>query len=69
MLDDLFQLGVSPAPAALSHVQSNPGLAPVGKLHASGFENLTKAGDGTGAYFFASLEANDCLGTDPCGGR
>ena len=57
------------APAALSHGQSNPGLATVGKFDASSFENLTNAGDGAGAYFFASLEANDCLGSDPCGGR
>jgi hypothetical protein len=69
MLDDLFQLGVSHAPAALSHGQSNPGLATVGELHASGFENLTNAGDGAGPYFFASLEANDCLASDPGGGR
>ena len=68
VLDDLFELGVSHAPA-LSHGQSNPGLATVGKLDASGFENLTNAGDGAGAYFFASLEANDCLGSNPRCGR
>ena len=71
MLNDLFELGVSHArrPTALSHGQSNPGLATVGELHARGFENLTNAGDGAGAYFFASLEANDCLASDPGGGR
>jgi hypothetical protein len=51
--------------AFLSYAQSNSRLAPVGELNASGFENLTKAGDGAGAYFFASLEANDCLGSNP----
>jgi hypothetical protein len=53
--------------SVLSNAQSNSRLAPVGELHASGFENLTKAGDSAGAYFFASLEANDCLGCNPCG--
>jgi hypothetical protein len=69
MLDDLFELGISHAPAALSHAQSYPRLAPIGEFHASGLENLTNAGDGAGAYFFASLETDDCLASDPCGGR
>ena len=49
--------------------KENDPLEPIGELHTSSFENLTKAGDGAGAYFFASLEANDCLGSDPCGDR
>ena len=55
--------------AFLSYAQSNSRFAPVGELNASGFENLTKASDGAGAYFFASLEANDCLASDPRGNR
>ena len=51
------------------YAQSNSRLAPVGKLNASRCENLTQTGDGTGAYFFASLEANDCLGSNPRGDR
>ena len=54
-----------PSPQA----HANPRLTSVGKLHASGFENLTQAGDGTGSYFIASLEANDCLGSHPGGNR
>ena len=53
----------------LPNAQSYPRLAAIGELHASGFENLTNAGDGAGANFFASLEANDCLASDPSGGR
>jgi hypothetical protein len=54
---------------ALPDAQSNPWLASIGELYASCFENLTKAGHGTGAYFFASLKAQDCLGSNPRGDR
>jgi hypothetical protein len=53
--------------AFLSYAQSNSRLAAVGELNASGFENLTKTSDGARTYFFASFEANDCLGSNPCG--
>ena len=55
-------------PGQLPYAQSNSRLAPVGELHPSRFENLAKAGDGTGTYFFASLEANDCLAGNPSSG-
>jgi hypothetical protein len=55
--------------AFLSYAQSNSRLAPVGELNASGLENLTKASAGAGTYIFASREANDCLGSNPRGGR
>jgi hypothetical protein len=54
--------------AFLSYAQSNSRLAPVGELNAGGFENLTKTSDGTGPYFLASLETNDCLRSNPRGG-
>jgi hypothetical protein len=53
--------------AFLSYAQPNSRLAPVGELNAGGFENLTKTIDGAGTYFFASLEANDCLGSNSRG--
>jgi Domain of unknown function (DUF892) len=56
-----------PLPSPQAH--ANPRLTSVGELHPSGFENLLKACDGTGSYFFASLEANDCLGSHPGGDR
>jgi hypothetical protein len=45
--------------------QSNSRLAPVGEVHVSCFENLTKTSYGAGTYFFASLEANDLFGEQP----
>jgi hypothetical protein len=43
-------------PLGSPNAQSYPRLAPIGELHASSFENLTKAINRTLAYSFTTLE-------------